>query len=204
MQSAHKNILTVLLVSVLLFTSVSALVYKQNSPAVINLVCINAGFCSSSAQCNVSVFSPAGNVILDGVQATQSASLANYNVTLNENQTIELGEYQVGGFCIDGSVTQLIDFTFEVTPTGFSNIFDFYLIILIVSAVVIIFGFWIRDPWVVMFGTFGLYFVGIFIIRFGIVGLKDNDYTFTLGLIIIGIAAYLSIKTGIELLDGLK
>ncbi len=204
MQSAHKNILTVLLVSVLLFTSVSALVYKQNSPAEINLVCINAGFCSSSAQCNVSIFSPAGNVILDGVQATQSSSLANYNVTLNENQTIELGEYQVGGFCKDGSVTQLIDFTFEVTPTGFSNIFDFYLIILIVSAVVIIFGFWIRDPWVVMFGTFGLYFVGIFIIRFGIVGLKDNDYTFTLGLIIIGIAAYLSIKKGIELLDGLK
>lgn len=204
MQSAHKNLLTILLVSIFLLTSVSALVYKQNSPAEINLVCINAGFCSSSAQCNVSVFSPAGNVILDGVEATQSVSLANYNITLNENQTIELGEYQVGGFCKDGSVTQLVDFTFEVTPTGFSDIFDFYLIILIASAVIIIFGFWIKDPWVVMFGTFGLYFVGIFIIRFGIVGIKDTAFTWATGLIILMVAAYLSIQTGVELLDGLK
>ncbi len=204
MQSAHKKLLTILLVSVFLLTSFSALTYKQNVPAEINLVCINAGYCTSSAVCNVSIFSPSGNAILTGVQATQNESLARYNITLNENQTVELGQYQVGGFCKDGSVTQLIDFTFDVTPTGFLEIFDFYLIILIAAAVIIIFGFWIRDPWVVMFGTFGLYFGGIFIIRFGIVGLKDIAFTWAIGLVILMVAAYISIKVGVEMLDGLK
>jgi len=114
----NKNIFLILVMGVFLIASASALTYETNTEFDINIVCINAGFCSATADCNVSVFNPSGIVLLDGVQATQSASLAFFNVTLNSTQSSELGEYQVGGFCKDGSVTQLVDFTFNVTPTG--------------------------------------------------------------------------------------
>ncbi len=118
MQSVHKNILVMIVFSIILVGGISALTYQVDTEVDINLVCINVGFCSSAAECNVSVFSPNGIVLLDGVQATQSASLAFFNITLNDTQTSDLGEYQVGRFCRDGSVIQIVDFTFNVTPTG--------------------------------------------------------------------------------------
>ncbi len=118
MQSEVKKIIFGIMFCIILLTSISSLIFQQNSVSNLNIVCINAGFCSGATECNVSVFSPEGVVLLDGVQATQSASLANYNITLNETHTSEIGEYQVGGFCKDGSVTQVIDFTFEVNYLG--------------------------------------------------------------------------------------
>jgi len=118
MESDHKKILIVMLLGIFLIASASALTYQADTDFDINIVCINVGFCSAAAECNASIFSPDGTVLLDGVQATQSASLAVYNLSLNSTQTSDLGEYQVGGFCKDGSVTQIIDFTFQVTPTG--------------------------------------------------------------------------------------
>ncbi|KKM83530.1 hypothetical protein LCGC14_1308450 [marine sediment metagenome] len=203
MEQVNKNLLVFLFVGVFLLTSISAeLVFKQNTDVDLKIVCINAGFCSSTTDCNVSVFDPNENVLLDGVKATQAASLAYHNVTIIGNLTQALGEYRVGGFCKDGSVTELIDFTFLVTPSGLANLFNFYTIILLISAVVIFFGFWIRDPWIVMFGTFGLYFVGLFFLLFGIVGVKDTTTTYAISIIILGIAGYISIKTGIEVFNG--
>ncbi len=118
MQSEHKKIFLTLVITIFLMASASALTYQVNTTFDINIVCINAGFCSASADCNVSIFNPDGIVIIDGISATQSASLAFFNITILSNQSDVLGEYQVGGFCKDGSVTQLIDFTFLVTTFG--------------------------------------------------------------------------------------
>ena len=119
MQSDFKKIFAALLLGVFLISLVSAqLIFKQSEEVDIKIVCINAGFCSVATQCNVSVFSPTETTILDGVQATQAASLAFHNITLNSTQTEELGEYRVGGFCKDGSVTQVVDFVFDITKTG--------------------------------------------------------------------------------------
>ncbi len=203
MQSVHKNLLVFLFLGIFLVTNISAeLVFKENTDIDLKIVCINAGFCSATAQCNVSVFDPNENVILDGIEATQSASLAFYNITIIGNLSSPSGEWRVGGFCKDGSVTELVDFTFLVTPSGIDNLFNFYTIIMLLSAVVIFFGFWIKDPWVVIFGTFGLYFVGLFILLFGIVGIKDTTTTFAIAIIILGIAGYISVKTGLEVIDG--
>lgn len=114
----NKKILAIMFMSIFLISLVSALTFKQNEQADIKIVCINAGYCTASAICNASVFDPDNIVILDGVQATQSPSLAYFNITLNSTQTTKLGQYTVGGFCKDGSVTQLIDFNFEVNTTG--------------------------------------------------------------------------------------
>ncbi len=203
MQSVHKNLFVFLFVGIFLVTTISAeLIFKENSVIDLKIVCINAGFCSASAQCNVSVFDPNENVILSGVESTQSSNLAFFNITLNENITTPSGEWRVGGFCKDGSVTELVDFTFLVTPSGLANLFNFYTIIMLLSGVVIFFGFWIRDPWVVLLGTFGLYFVGLFILINGIVGVKDMVTTYSIAIIILAIAGYISIKTGLEVMNG--
>lgn len=204
MQSEHKKILVGIFVGIFLITIISGLTFKQNNAVDLKIVCINAGFCSSSAVCNVSIFAPNQNILLSGVQATQSANLAFHNVTLNSSLTGQIGEYSVGGFCKDGSVTQLIDFNFEITPTGFSNssILILLVTVLLVSGIIIFFGFWIKDGWIVILGTFGLYFIGLFIMINGIVGIRDQVTTFALSLIILAIASYISVKSGVEMING--
>ena len=118
MQLVHKNLLVFLFLGIFLVTSVSATIYEVNTTIQIPIVCINAGFCSSSTVCNASIFAPDGSTVISGVQATQSADLAFFNITLNSTQNSNLGEHQVGGFCKDGSVTQIIDFTYDVTNFG--------------------------------------------------------------------------------------
>lgn len=91
---------------------------------------------------------------------------------------------------------------FEVTPTGLDDTYTFYVIILLITAVLLIWGFSIRDPWVIIFGTFGLYFSGLYIILNGIVGIKDMVTTWAIGLILLGLAAYLSIRAAQEVMNG--
>ena len=143
MLSEHKKIWLMILVGFFLVSSVSAaLTFEQSKPTDIKIVCINAGFCTVVAQCNVSVFSPTEIVLLDGIEATQSASLAFHNITLNSTQTSQLGTYRVGGFCKDGSVTQVVDFDFDVTANGepFQN-FPTAFVIIILGIVFVILGF---------------------------------------------------------------
>ena len=61
-----------------------------------------------------------------------------------------------------------------------------------------ILGFWLRDPWIVIFGTFGLYFIGLYTLLYGIVGIRDNVTTYGVSIILLGIAGYISIRSAIE------
>ncbi|KKM74217.1 hypothetical protein LCGC14_1402590 [marine sediment metagenome] len=117
MQSAPKLLIFVLF-SIFLVSTVSALSYKVNTTFDVNVVCINAGYCSGTTLCNTSIFSPSGEIILQGVLGTQATDLSFFNWTVNSTQSSNLGQHQVGGFCKDGSVTQIIDFDFNITPTG--------------------------------------------------------------------------------------
>ncbi|KKN59026.1 hypothetical protein LCGC14_0545810 [marine sediment metagenome] len=114
----NKKILMGMFVSILLVSLISGLTFQQNEQVDIKIVCINAGFCSSTTDCNASVFAPNQETLLSGVRGTPTANLAEYNFTLNSSQTSQLGEYSVGGFCLDGSVTNIIDFNFDVTADG--------------------------------------------------------------------------------------
>ena len=134
MQLVHKNLLVFLFVGIFLLTSISTTIYKVNTTIQVPIVCVNAGFCSSSTVCNLSIFDPNGDTVISGVQATQSTNLAFFNVTLNSTQNSNLGEHQVGGFCKDGSVTQLIDFKYDVTTFGtlISNSGVLYAVLLLI------------------------------------------------------------------------
>ncbi len=117
MQSVNKTI-AIIMLGIFFLSFASSETFQQATVADVKLVCINAGFCSAATNCNLSVLSPSDVLLLDAITATQSASLGSFNFTLNSSQTSELGEYRVGGFCKDGSVTNIIDFTFDVTANG--------------------------------------------------------------------------------------
>lgn len=91
---------------------------------------------------------------------------------------------------------------FEVTPSGFVGTLGFYILILAIAFGIIIFGFAISDAPVTILGSFGLYFVGIYILLNGIVGIRDNVITWGISIIILMLAAYISIRSSYELITG--
>lgn len=93
------------------------------------------------------------------------------------------------------------DITFEVTPSGFSGTLGFYFLILALSFGIILLGFYMEDAPIVILGSFGLYFVGLYILFFGIDGMKDPTYTWALGIIVLMLAAYISIRSAYELIN---
>ena len=90
---------------------------------------------------------------------------------------------------------------FEITGSGLRDTIGFWIIILILSLGFIIIGFWREEPVIIMFGTFGLYFIGIYSMFNGIVGIKDDVTTYAISIIVLGIAAYLSTRSGLEIIN---
>jgi len=92
--------------------------------------------------------------------------------------------------------------TFVVTPSGFIGTLGFYVLVLVLSLGIMILGFALRDAVIVILSSFGLYFVGLYVLFFGIDGFRDPIYTWAIGIIILMLAAYISIKSALELLEG--
>jgi hypothetical protein len=89
---------------------------------------------------------------------------------------------------------------FEVTPSGFVGTLGFYILILVLSLGIIILGFSKNDAPIVVLGAFGLVFVGLYVILFGIDGFRDYTYTWAFGIITIMLASYIGIKASYELI----
>jgi len=149
--------------------------------------------------CNItSVNNPSSEVFFEDVLMTKRGTEYNYTFC----NTNEIGQYIVNGFCTNTTETVPWAYNFEITPTGFKDTYGFYVLILLLSAGVIIFGFWIQDAPIVILGSLGLYFLGLYILYFGISDFKDPVYTWAIGIIILMVAAYISIKSAWELIEG--
>jgi hypothetical protein len=195
-----KKIILTLLLGMFLISFVSAPIQTLGTFKVgeeINLMQI----CASCSYNNItSVLSPSSRELIRNSPMVADGS--KYNFTLLGGNTTAAGEYIVNGIGdLDGTDT-VWNYNFFITPSGFSDTFDFYIIILLIAGVMIVFGFWIKDPWIVIFGTFGLYFVGLYIMLNGIVGIKDMVTTWAIALIILGVAGYISVKSALEVMNG--
>jgi len=76
----------------------------------------------------------------------------------------------------------------------------FYILVLIFSLGIIIFGVARNDPIVTLLGSFGLHFLALYILFNGIVGVKDLVTTWAIGIILLGFAAYVSVKSAYSLI----
>lgn len=159
--------------------------------------CFNNGtYCSAAATCNFTIYNPDNSLLINNQLGTNQGSY--YNISFSVSN---LGVYKVDMTCKDGTLTGAETLYFEVTGSGMNTSFGFYVIILLISTLLIAGGFLLKDAPVTILGTFGLYFIGIYILFNGIVGVKDLITTWALGIILLGTAGYISIRSAYELLE---
>jgi len=192
-----KRILIVFMLGIFLISMVAAEdttfgTYKQRD--CIDLI----QTCSSCSYVNIlSVNYPNSTTAITNKAMTKSGSKYNYTFC----QTDIIGTYVVSGEGdVDGTDT-VFAYDFEITPSGFAGTLGFYILVLLLSAGIIVLGFAKNDAPIVILGSFGLYFVGIYILFFGVDGLKDPVYTWALGIIVLMLASYISIRSSYELIQ---
>ena len=95
----------------------SAITYKQSTDQDLKYPCINNGtYCSGSAVCNITIFSPINDVIINNSLMTNEFAWHNY--TLNTTQTDTLGVHQVAIVCNDTGSTGYSTFEYKITKSG--------------------------------------------------------------------------------------
>ena len=173
-------------------------VFKQNEIIGYKKPCFNNGtYCSSSAQCNFTVFNPDNSILIDNVNGTNNESFHEVRFAVTN-----IGVHKVDMVCFDSGRRGADTFYFEVTGSGFNNTTWFYIILLIIFGGAMVLGFSLNDAWIVILGTIPLYFLGIYILFNGIVGIKDMVTTYSIAIVLLGVAGYISIKSGLEVMGG--
>lgn len=153
--------------------------------------------CASCTFVNVSVVYK-NQTLLDNQAMSNSGALWTYSFCNTEN----LGRYDVSGHGdLEGTDTGFSILWFEVTSSGFDNTLGFYFIIILLSLGVILMGYYMEDSTVVILGAFGLTFVGLYILFYGIDAIKDATYTWAIGIIILCLAAYFGLRAAQESLN---
>lgn len=176
-------------------------VFQINSDISYTKPCFNNGsYCSAATICNYTFYDMDNSIINNNIQSDQ---VGNHGASIwQKNFTREAtGLYKVDMICIDGGEQGAETLYYQVTGDGGNNSIGFFLILFGISIIIIVGGFLITDGWIVMIGSFGLYFIAFWILKFGIAGYKDAVYTWAPGLIILAMAFYISIKSGLEMLD---
>lgn len=171
-------------------------VFQINSIVDYSKPCRNDGaYCSSSADCNYTIKTPSNS---------ESVAVATYNAANGEANTSinfdELGIWSIEMTCCDGGECASKTLYAEVSGSGFNDTFGFFIIILVLSLGVIVLGLWKQDAIITLLGTFGLYFLGIYILLNGISGIRDPVTTWASGLITLGIAFYISTRSAYEII----
>jgi len=172
--------------------------FRLNSCLNYSKPCFNNGtYCSSSSTCNFTIYNPDNTILLNNVNGTNNFS--NHYVPICVQN---LGIYKVDMVCDDSGANGAETYYFSVTGSGLNTTIGFYIIFILLSVGVLALGFWIKDGWLVILGSMGLYFLGIYILFYGIEGVKDTVYTWGAGIITLGVAAYISINAGLEMING--
>lgn len=123
----------------------------------------------------------------------------NYNYTFNG--TTAIGEYTFVTCGNPDGVLYCDSDTFTVTPNGFVNSPLFYIIFIVLAIGLIVLGYSVEDYWLIILGGFVAILFGLYIIIYGLAGMKDTVYTWGIGIIVIMVGAYFGIRAAMETLE---
>ena len=186
---------------VIKYTSVEVLKINQNYPFIFHIYNRSDGIpMNSGISCFFHLTNSTGCHSLK-METSTPLEVFGYVFKVDGNNFTVPGEYSYVIQCNNSFQGGFDSVDFTVSTTGFLDTEWFFIIILLISVLIIGFGFLIRDGWVTILGTFGLYFIGVYILINGIVGVKDTITTYSIGIILLGLAAYISVKSGIELIE---
>jgi len=192
-----KLILVSLLILSFLIPLISAIsigTFKRNEPVELYQTCNNCTYCNIT-----SIKYPNSSNMFTNLVMNQQGTY--YYWVLGAGNTTELGTYTYCYECGNTVEKATGCIEFEVTPSGFSGTLGFYIIIITIGFLILLLGFYLSDEWVVILGTLILYFVGIFILVNGIAGIQNKTVTLAIGLVIVGLASYISIRTALEIIQ---
>jgi len=178
-------------------------IIKQVTEFDLTRPCFNDGaFCSSAAICNITISRPDGTILINNSRMTNQISY--HNKTLSKSQTSNPGNHEAIMSCTDGTESGADTFDILVSPSGSDDNSLGSLLLLafgfLFSIGIITIGFNKNDPIIVLFGGMGLFVFGLYTLLSG-VGNYRNTLTEGTSLIVLGIAGYISIRTGMEMIN---
>ena len=180
-------------------------VIKQTEDYDLKRACFNKNLpCAETFACNVTLTNErTGEVITQDQNMSRQPSY--YNISLFKNQTFVPDNYKGIMFCTNGTDSGEDTFDLLITPSGTNDDSIRNIILLsfgfLFSIGIIIFGFNKSDPILVLFGGMGLFVFGLYTLLSG-VGNYRNTLTEGTSLIILGLAGYISVRTGMEMMNG--
>lgn len=179
-------------------------VIKQLTEYDLKRPCFNNGtYCSSSANCNITVLNPSGSPIFDNSAMTYNVSY--FNITFLKSKTVNVGLHQAIMSCTDGAVSGEDTFNILISPSGTNDDSTAQWILLLfgflISFGIIFWGYNINDGWIVILGSLILFVLGIYTLLNGVANYR-NTLTLWGSVIILGLAGYISVRSGLELING--
>lgn len=185
----HKSFFILLMLVAL--PLISAL--PQMKPAELNQPYNIVQTCQNATYVNVTVTNKDG-ILLENQALVYNGS-ANWIYPVTNTQ---VGRHDVTGSCdVNGVDTPFVTY-YEVTGNGLTDTIGYYFLIIVLSIGLISLGIYTKDATITILGTLGLYFFGLYVLFYGIGGIKDSVYTWGTGIITLGCAAYISIRAAYE------
>lgn len=162
--------------------------FKQNSCIELKQTCANC------TVVNITRISAPNSSILLSVPATMSKVDTVYNYSFCRNN--QLGNYIVDWKANpDGSFicsTCTGNYDYNITTTGYDIPISFQFLFIGIIFSLLTVGLYKRDITITLLSTFGLYFIGIWLLFYGF-NIYKNLYTEAFSFITLGVAGYLSI-----------
>jgi hypothetical protein len=151
--------------------------------------------------CAIHIYNPTGDHITQENMSFSSNEI-DWEYDATSGNFSELGQHAILFYCedTDGNLGGFLEYPFWVTPTGDESAFGFQIFLFILLFGLVIFGFFVRNEWVVILGGMGLIALGIFSLTQGISDFR-NDLTTMVSLVTIGFGAMISIGTAVRLIE---
>ena len=120
-----------------------------------------------------------------------------FEVSLKGANFTEVGEYCDLIECNTSTQTGGLERCFIVTTTGIDLSSSFFWLILVLVFGLVIFGYWREDYTLTILGSFALTFVGLYLLFYGIEGVK-NSMVNAISIITLAVAGYVMAASGLK------
>ena len=187
-----NKILGIMIILALVGTISAYDAHKQNTNY--NLIISS----NNATNCNVSYIQRADVIFNNIIPMTKNVN--DFSKTLDKGNFSAIGDTCIGITCTDGTTIETGSKCLTVSPLGYNGLIGYYFIFIIIVWAIFLIGLWKKDESFAMLGIIGFYIVSLYILIFGIDGMKDW-LTNGLGVIHLGVAFYTSIRFGIETLE---
>ena len=137
----NRIIIGLMLFFIVMPIATAELSYMRGEELSLKVPCVDDGdFCSNAVACQITIFNPDGNTLVNDQPMENEGSYFSYNLT--SSQTDILGEYSAYSVCDSGTSTGSDTFLFYITSTGRERpnayvVVAFSIIFLIILAVMI-------------------------------------------------------------------